>query len=55
MQDNPFQPSADGVSRRSFLKLGLAGTTTLGLAGLGGSLAGCGKRCLLYTSDAADE
>ncbi len=44
MQDNPFQPSADGVSRRSFLKLGLAGTATLGLAGLGGSLAGCGKR-----------
>lgn len=44
MQDDPFQFSADGVSRRSFLKLGLAGTATLGIAGLGGSLAGCGKR-----------
>jgi len=40
MQDDSFLPSADGVSRRSFLKLGLAGTATLGLAGLGGSLAG---------------
>lgn len=44
MHDDPFQSSADGVSRRSFLKLGLAGTAALGIAGLGGSLAGCGQR-----------
>lgn len=31
------------LDRRTFLKLGLAGTTVLGIAGLGGALAGCAK------------
>lgn len=31
------------LNRRSFLKLGLAGTAVLGVAGLGATLAGCGK------------
>lgn len=44
MQDDLPLLTAGGASRRSFLKLGLAGTAVLGVAGLGGSLAGCGQR-----------
>lgn len=32
------------LDRRAFLKLGLAGSVMLGVAGLGGMLAGCGRR-----------
>ena len=36
------QPDANGLDRRSFLKLGLGGAALLGAAGLTASLSGCG-------------
>lgn len=35
---------ATTLDRRGFLKLGVAGSVVLGVAGFGGSLAGCGQR-----------